>query len=233
MLDESQINEISKSDLIACLGADISRLCRYSLYTEMNSERDLHRPIILDFQAFHSKNPAILQELLSFPSLFLPLLDSALSCSQQIIISQQLENENLILKQNLHVRLDCYASTPMEIHTIKVPRAKSVGELIAFKGTVIRTGQTKLLECKKIYECNKCKDHVVVEYDRSLYNQIPKPLYCGAKGLEDDKVCESNKFTLVHTEAGDLPNSFCDYQEVKVQEQIGKLQIGTVSTNII
>jgi DNA helicase MCM9 len=91
----------------------------------------------------------------------------------------------------------------------------------------------KMLETKRLYECGKCKCHFVVHYDRESHNQVLKPTKCPGGGGEDEPVCESNKFKLVPTVAGDLPGSCKDYQEIKLQEQVNKLAVGYYCALII
>lgn len=89
-----------------------------------------------------------------------------------------------------------------------------------------------MLETKRLYECGKCKSHFVATYDREAHNQVTKPSRCIGGGEEGDKVCESTKFKQLPTVAGDLPNGCKDYQEIKLQEQVNKLAVGTIPRSI-
>jgi DNA helicase MCM9 len=139
-------------------------------------------------------------------------------------------------KVNLHIRLDCVGFTTVnEVFLTKAPLSQAVGSFVCFKATVIRTGTSiyflnfqgmiKMLETKRLYECGKCKCHFVAHYDRESHNQVLKPTKCPGGG-EDETVCESTKFKMVPTVAGDLPGSCKDYQEIKLQEQVNKLAVG-------
>lgn len=86
-----------------------------------------------------------------------------------------------------------------------------------------------MVETSRMYQCMKCGSFVTAEYDREQYNTIPKPLSC--KPSEDGESCGSKKFKVVAQEA-DFPSSCKDYQEIKVQEQVNKLAVGTIPRSI-
>jgi DNA helicase MCM9 len=155
--------------------------------------------------------------------------------------------DSLSKKANLHLRLDCRGFITIDSLFLvfapyfyylktKAPLSHTVGKFVCFKATVIRTGKyalsyntigmVKMLETKRLYECGKCACHFTVPYDREAHNQVLKPTKCLGGGEVDAEVCESTKFKLVPTVAGDLPGSCKDYQEIKLQEQVNKLAVG-------
>ena len=86
-----------------------------------------------------------------------------------------------------------------------------------------------------MYECSKCKNNFVVEYDREQHNQIPKPYCCQVDEEPDPQItkkCDSTKFKEIPTKAGELPGSCKDYQEIKIQEHLNKLSVGTIPRSI-
>src|SRR4051794_14162862 len=112
-----------------------------------------------------------------------------------------------------------------------------------------RTGMVKMLESQKTYECMKCKKQFIVRADEEQFNVVPKPTKCPSEG--DGAPCDSNKFSLItinvgevnfiityylasssyyskSTTIGDVPDGCRDYQEIKIQEQVNKLMIGTI-----
>jgi DNA helicase MCM9 len=78
-----------------------------------------------------------------------------------------------------------------------------------------------MLQTEEEYSCLKCGTEQNVFYDREQYNQIPKPTKCIR-----DEFCNSKKFEL----KGD--QKVKDYQEIKVQEQVHQLSIGTIPRSI-
>ncbi|ORX92913.1 MCM-domain-containing protein [Basidiobolus meristosporus CBS 931.73] len=84
-----------------------------------------------------------------------------------------------------------------------------------------------MLESERQYECGKCKKVFSVQSDVEQFNTVPKPLKCMAPS--EGIVCNSTKFNTVSLQAGDMPESCQDYQEIKIQEQVNKLAIGSIS----
>lgn len=97
----------------------------------------------------------------------------------------------------------------------------------------------------KMYECSKCSHSFYVESEHEQFNNIPKPTKCLANKLAGISVanknpggggaikeCDGTKFKLVATEAGESPHTCKDYQEIKVQEHVSKLAVGTIPRSI-
>lgn len=88
-------------------------------------------------------------------------------------------------------------------------------------GTVIRTSLAKLLEYERDYICNKCKHTFTLNAKFAEYFTMRGP-----SGCPSDDGCTSIKFTCL-SDRGAASN-FKDYQEIKIQEQVQKLSIGTI-----
>lgn len=91
---------------------------------------------------------------------------------------------------------------------------------------MIRTTLAKLLEYKKEYFCNKCKHVFTVSAEFSEHYTMRGPSSCPS-----DEGCDSIKFTCFEDKKGNSSN-FKDYQEIKIQEQVQKLAIGTIPRTI-
>lgn len=126
-----------------------------------------------------------------------------------------------------------------ELSMTKIPRSDDVGKFISIKGTIIRTGMIKMLEISKIFHCATCKQHFVCRYDIEQFNTIPKPIKCLASSE-----CEGTKFKPVETDSGkfsnvvnnlpvQVPMTCIDYQEVKIQEQVNRLSVGTIPKSMV
>lgn len=73
-----------------------------------------------------------------------------------------------------------------------LPRGKDVGELRAFKGTVVRTGAPKLLEWTRHYRCTQCDHEFEQIANLSLANDFfPPPIRCPSENIPE---CTSRKF---------------------------------------
>ena len=164
----------------------------------------------------------------------LPLLDKALILSQKYLKKTHPLSESLSIKPNVHVRIHRNMNCA-EFDRELVPRSVDIGKLVVFRGKVVRTGMVKMLETLKSFECIKCGQTFSMKFDREQYNLIPKPHVCLTKGCIGTKfkevVLEAGKSLVIH-KIGQLPNSCKDYQEIKVQEDVAKLSMGTIPKSI-
>ena len=161
------------------------------------------------------------------PELYLDLLDKACVEAQMELCQDGEYSRNFVLKRNVHVRL-VGAIGVEEFIRNKVPKTGDVGRLVTFIGTVTRTGAMKMVVTQKLYTCNKCNAPVRQFYDKSQYNLIDKPFKCPGDRQES---CNSTKFTECEANT-DNADDCKDYQEIRIQEQVSKLTIGTVPRSI-
>ena len=164
--------------------------------------------------------------LIAYPRVLLPLFDEAVSEVQTAILSiPSNEGEFRSLKSHCHARI-----TGVSLRTFKnvsLPRSSDVGTLISISGTVIRTGSLKMMEKKKEVKCTKCKQQFSVEADLELDgNNFPKITKCQA--TFGDKPCPGKVF--IDVEGG---SEMTNYQEIKVQEQIQSLSMGSIPRSVI
>ncbi|KAJ3128201.1 DNA helicase mcm9 [Nowakowskiella sp. JEL0407] len=214
------------------IAVDLTDVCADGIIDIMGEpDVDIHYSVELDLQIYAEKNIWLCEKLVADPKMFLPLLDKGLEKAQKKLGRQSDLSEHLTLKQHAHIRLT--RVPPMaEIIRTRIPLSVDTGKLISLKGTVIRTGLNKLVDYQRRYECPKCKMRFVVEYDREQYNEIPKPIRCEGY-TENSEPCTSTKFKEIVAEQGEMPNLCKDYQEVRIQEQISKLAVGTIPRSII
>jgi DNA helicase MCM9 len=145
----------------------------------------------------------------------IPLLDNALLIAQKYLKKSHQLQEHLSVKLFAKVRL----SRLLVCERSFVPRASLVGNLITFSGKVVRTAMVKVLETQRTFECQKCGMRFPMNYDREQYNLVPKPFQCQSVG------CVGSKFReVISDEIGENPCR--DYQEIKVQEDVSKLNMG-------
>ncbi len=91
---------------------------------------------------------------------------------------------------------------------------------------MIRTGIVKMLEAEREYECSKCKHHFRVFSDMENNNTITLPKTCAS--TDNGKKCKGTVFTYLEG------SRVCqDYQEVKLQEQVQKLTMGSIPRSIL
>ncbi|XP_047415666.1 DNA helicase MCM9 isoform X2 [Sciurus carolinensis] len=125
------------------------------------------------------------------------------------------------MKQNLHARISGLPVCP-ELVREHIPKTKDVGHFLSVTGTVIRTSLVKVLEFERDYMCNKCKHVFVVKADFEQYYTFCRPSSCPS--LEN---CDSSKFTCLSGLSAS-PARCRDYQEIKIQEQVQRLSVGSI-----
>eukprot|EP00039_Didymoeca_costata_P017200 m.316818 g.316818 ORF g.316818 m.316818 type:complete len:790 (+) comp16504_c2_seq9:415-2784(+) len=172
-------------------------------------------------------NNDLYTRVLKNPTKFLPILDNATQKALSTILHEQTTQNGMTSKPWVHVRLSNLPICP-ELTRETLPRTCDVGTFLSIHGTVIRASSVKMLEYEREYQCIKCKGNFIVEADfAQCYSLIP-PTKCRASPMED---CDSNKFRCTQDSTAN-PTSCRDYQEIKVQEQISKLAVGTIPRSI-
>uniref|UniRef100_A0A8C1XYW7 DNA helicase n=1 Tax=Cyprinus carpio TaxID=7962 RepID=A0A8C1XYW7_CYPCA len=120
-------------------------------------------------------------------------------------------------------------SLPMcpELTRDHIPKARDVGHFLSVTGTVIRTSVTKVLEYERDYMCNKCRHVFSVQASFEQFYTFTPPTSC-----PNEEGCNSFKFTCLS--GSDAPPAACkDYQEIKIQEQVQKLSVGSIPRSML
>uniref|UniRef100_A0A8C4Q7G8 DNA helicase MCM9 n=1 Tax=Eptatretus burgeri TaxID=7764 RepID=A0A8C4Q7G8_EPTBU len=165
------------------------------------------------------------EALLSQPDIALRACDAALRLASASLMESVAGSAGFTVKKNLHTRVTGLPQCP-ELVRDRVPRAVDHGRLLCVSGTVIRTGTARLLEYRREYVCLKCRHEFVVHADPEQYHTLAVPVRCPFPGG-----CSSTHFI---GPSGDAKPSCCrDYQEVKIQEQVQKLAVGTIPRSIV
>ncbi|XP_023933953.2 DNA helicase MCM9 [Bicyclus anynana] len=189
------------------------------------SEQDIlgYYSIKIDFLKLFETYPDIGDKVLCSP------VSTLKSCNEDIIKAQQniLEKEEYkplidklnfkYLKRNVQARIYGLPVCP-ELHRTVFPKNVDIGCFLKVTGTVVRVTQTKMLEYQRKYICMKCKFENLVEADFENRYILKAPTKC----LNCNKSSTLTAVNLVSRE-------YCkDYQEIKIQEQVNKLSIGTI-----
>ncbi|KAE8748816.1 hypothetical protein FOCC_FOCC004410 [Frankliniella occidentalis] len=188
----------------------------------MSSEDDLqHYSVTVNFVSLFETSTELGDGILSHPSHLLPIFDSALHEAQKSILASEPEElkDSYILKPRIHARLTALPVCP-ELHRTIFPRNDDVGNFLRVSGTVVRITSAKMLEYKRDYICAKCKYSFTIKAEYELYygfspiSRCPNPEHCkGINFSAVDKVDHKN---------------YKDYQELKIQEQVSKLHVGSM-----
>ncbi|XP_052019528.1 DNA helicase MCM9 isoform X1 [Apodemus sylvaticus] len=203
---ESYVSEYHKNDILLIL---------------KERDEDAHYPVVVNAMTLFETNMEIGDYFTVFPNEVLTVFDSALRRSALAILQSLPEPEGLSMKQNLHARISGLPVCP-ELVREHIPKTKDVGHFLSVTGTVIRTSLVKVLEFERDYVCNKCKHGFVVKADFEQYYTFSRPSSCPS--LDS---CDSTKFTCL-SDLSSSPARCRDYQEIKIQEQVQRLSVGSI-----
>ncbi|XP_030829996.1 DNA helicase MCM9 [Strongylocentrotus purpuratus] len=190
----------------------------------LKEEESQHYSVQIDAMTLFETNMEVSELILTSPLITLPLLDIALTRVAMDVYRNHPEKDNMSMKTNIHGRLTRLPACP-ELVREQLPRNTDIGRFLSVSGTVIRTTLVKMLEFEKDFMCSKCNHVFGVEANIERYYQECKPDRCP----NPEGSCNSTKFScLSGMESGGAPSSCRDYQELKIQEQVHKLTMGTI-----
>ncbi|XP_008771231.1 DNA helicase MCM9 isoform X2 [Rattus norvegicus] len=203
---ESYVSEYHKNDILLIL---------------KERDEDAHYPLVVNAMTLFETNMEIGDYFTVFPNEVLTVFDSALRRSALAVLQSLPEPEGLSMKQNLHARISGLPVCP-ELVREHIPKTKDVGHFLSVTGTVIRTSLVKVLEFERDYMCNKCKYVFTVKADFEQYYTFSRPSSCPSSDT-----CDSSKFTCL-SDLSASPARCRDYQEIKIQEQVQRLSVGSI-----
>lgn len=190
---------------------------------EVEDEFD-HYSVIFNFLTLFEEHVEVAEALLASPVKLLPVLDAALVCTVRKVWDGIQNKDTLSFKGNVHARITGLPTCP-ELYRHAVPRTCDVGRLLCISGTVVRTTAAKMLEYQREFVCAKCKYVFTVKADHDQFYQLSKPSRCPNP---DD--CYAFNFHVLGSTSSLLHTK--DYQEIKIQEQVQKLVIGTIPRSL-
>ncbi|KAM9154414.1 DNA helicase MCM9 isoform 1-T1 [Pangshura tecta] len=185
-----------------------------------------HYPVIVDALTLFETNMEIGEYFNAFPNEVLPIFDSALRRAAMTALQSASQTHDFSIKQNLHARISGLPVCP-ELTRERIPKTRDVGHFLSITGTVIRTSLVKVLEFERDYICNKCKHVFVVKADFEQYYAFFRPSTC-----PNEEGCNSSKFTCL-SGTSSVPTSCRDYQEIKIQEQVQRLSVGSIPRSMM
>ncbi|KAL2629347.1 hypothetical protein R1flu_014033 [Riccia fluitans] len=220
---------LDESDLIK-----IPRFLRTNYFEELEEilravDESVSYPLVIEAAHFCNSFPHLGYQLYQFPTKLLRFLDESVVNAQEFIKEKHKGNERMSVKKTVHVRMSVQGSALdcPELHpNISQIRVKDLGHLLTIQGTVIRSGAVKMLEGERTYKCTKCKNSFQVFTDLEMGNSFPLPSVCSSNKRAEE--CGGQKFVL---EEG---SEKChDYQEIKVQECMQALGVGSVPRSLV
>ncbi|CAH0385263.1 unnamed protein product [Bemisia tabaci] len=179
-----------------------------------------HYSLTINFLNLFEMSTELGDAVLSNSVLVLGLCDKALVKVQYMIrdTSDDETKKTLLVKDKIHARMTALPVCP-ELHRVKFPLNEDINNFLCVTGTVVRTAAAKMLEYQRDYICLKCKKRFTVKAAYEKMYILSGPTKC------ENEDCPSTNFTPVKTI--ECVN-YKDYQEIKMQEQVGKLGMGVM-----
>lgn len=183
---------------------------------------NMHYAVVMDCTALLKVDMTLAEELFHHYDRTMKMLDELLQDVCRDLYESIASKLIVTLKPHVHVRMKNLPLCP-ELWRDRIPKSKDIGKFLAVEGTVIRTSSVKLLEYKKSLICSKCRSSFELDADFEQCYRIPTPSRCPVRAS-----CNSKKFVMAAKD-GSTSNHKCkDFQEIKIQEQLRKLAMGTL-----
>nr|XP_043905375.1 DNA helicase MCM9 [Solea senegalensis] len=129
------------------------------------------------------------------------------------------------MRCTLHARITGLPVCP-ELTRDTIPRSRDVGHFLSVTGTVIRTSVAKVLESERDYMCSKCRHVFTLHADFDQFYVFVAPGSC-----PNPEGCNSYTFSCLS--GGSEPGACRDYQEIKIQEQVQRLSVGSIPRSMV
>ena len=196
---------------------------------EEPSSSSHHFVVEADFPVLYSASQKLGSLLVEFPLRFFEIFSSVL-LEMQETLTQEMANEGeldkeLSVKKNCKVRVTNIAQIAWTCPGGRLPGSQDVSRLVVIRGTVTRAGATKMLEFRREMECGTCKARWECLADPLQYYAFPKVYRCPTGRAPP---CNPKKLKTIEGSA-----ECKDYQELKIQEQIQKLECGAVPRSML
>ena len=172
---ESEIDDDSQEILEILLNiikCDRHNVFKRQLMEILQSRKELSAEfsVTIDSKVLLDENEIVGHTMLREPMKSLRLFSKALH-QEQLRLSQLDEHAalHLVPKPRIHGRVKCLPIFHQKL-TISSIRSHDVGSFVQFGGTVIRTGQLKVLEAHRVFLCgnSKCNKPISIEFKLNL-----------------------------------------------------------------
>lgn len=185
-----------------------------------------HHAIIINAMNLFEANMEVGDYFNVYPSEVLALFDEVLEqTALELSASSQQRAAERKPTCTLHARISGLPVCP-ELTRETIPRSRDVGHFLSVTGTVIRTSDTKVLEYQRDYMCAKCRHVFKVAAEFDQFCTFVPPAVC-----PNPERCESRKFSCLSDDTE--PDACRDYQEIKIQEQVQRLSVGSIPRSML
>lgn len=183
-------------------------------------------PLLHSCTALFAKSHLLGNLLLSQSRETMELFDEA-AMAAQIDLVQRLNDPSLRPHPRIVLRWSHIPPFP-EVHRSNIPKSNDANRLLMVRGTVVRAAIPHMIEWEVVYQCQSCHGQFTRHADLESFNHHPYPTACGASPTNGKK-CTSRKFAKVSSVAA---HNTRDYQELKLQEQVQHLNMGSMPRSI-
>ncbi|XP_060907261.1 DNA helicase MCM9 isoform X1 [Labrus mixtus] len=188
-----------------------------------DGDEETRHPVVVNAMTLFEANMEVGDYFNAYPHHVLAIFDKVLHRRAMELA------EKASLKPRLrhapHARITGLPVCP-ELTRDTIPRSRDVGHFLSVTGTVIRTSVAKVLEYERDYMCNKCRHVFMVQADFDQFYTFVPPVSC-----PNPDACHSFKFTCLTD--GSEPGACRDYQEIKIQEQVQRLSVGSIPRSMV
>lgn len=193
-----------------------------------------HYSITIDMQALMGHHPLFATMVLDHPESLIKYFEQAIQEMQHECINSNSNRansstNNWCQKEQVHARFEYLPPVGHNCKpNISCIRSSDVGHLLEIGGTVVRASTVKMFELEKTYRCSsaRCNHEFVVHADLEQGGVMNVPTSCPS--AVSSQRCKSTRFVPVEE-----LTKVCDYQEVRVQEQVEHLDIGSIPRAIV
>ncbi|XP_034383396.1 DNA helicase MCM9 isoform X2 [Cyclopterus lumpus] len=190
----------------------------HQLIADTNEET--HRPVVVNAMTLFEANMEVGDYFNAYPHDVLALFDKVLHRTALELSRCGGQRPTERMTHTLHARITGLPVCP-ELTRDTIPRSRDIGHFLSVTGTVIRTSVAKVLEYERDYRCAKCRHVFTVQADFDQFYVFVPPAVCPNP---DD--CNSYKFSCLSR--GSEPAACRDFQEIKIQEQVQRLSVGSI-----
>ncbi|XP_036942594.1 DNA helicase MCM9 isoform X2 [Acanthopagrus latus] len=197
-----------------------------------DTDEETHRPVVVNAMTLFEANMEVGDYFNAYPNDVLTIFDKVLQRKATEFLNNaspkncggQRTNKDR-MRHTLHARITGLPVCP-ELTRDTIPRSRDVGHFLSVTGTVIRTSVTKVLEYERDYMCTKCRHVFTVQADFDQFYTFAQLVAC-----PNPDGCNSYKFSCLSE--GSEPAACKDYQEIKIQEQVQRLSVGSIPRSMV
>ena len=162
-----------------------------AILMELDAASSAHYSVSVNVLDLLQENLALGTLLLHHPQDLLERFDAALVVAQEQVMSNHDDVHFMAVKESAHARPH-HLPRCRELwkETVSSIRAASINTLLSVSGTVIRTGQIKMLQSRREYRCVKCEHRFTLTADLEQRHQMPIPDECPSHNA---KPCKRNR----------------------------------------